>query len=136
MVTYMEPTKVELFLVHILTPLYRITDDDTIRDPHMGMFFIPFTSIFSIVTIRFVRVTDELKTTATELQDLVQQKVGTTKFANVYNEIRQNVLGVQRERRAARITRVATNPQAAAKRKMQRGTAKKDSRKRKNSLYA
>lgn len=36
MVSYMESTKVELFLVHILTPLYRIIDDDTIRDSHMG----------------------------------------------------------------------------------------------------
>ena len=39
MVAYMEPSKVELFLVHILTPLYRIIDDDTIRDPHMGKLF-------------------------------------------------------------------------------------------------
>jgi U3 small nucleolar RNA-associated protein 20 len=44
--------------------------------------------------------------TAVELQDLVQQKVGTTKFATAYNKIRQTVLGVQRERRTARITKV------------------------------
>ncbi len=50
--------------------------------------------------------TDELKMTAVELQDLVQQKVGTTKFAIAYNKIRQTVLGVQRERRTARITKV------------------------------
>jgi U3 small nucleolar RNA-associated protein 20 len=41
-----------------------------------------------------------------ELQDLVQQKVGTTKFAITYNKIRQTVLGVQRERRTARVTKV------------------------------
>jgi hypothetical protein len=44
--------------------------------------------------------------TAVELQDLVQQKVGTTKFATTYNRIRQSVLGVQRERRTARVTKV------------------------------
>jgi hypothetical protein len=44
--------------------------------------------------------------TAVELQDLVQQKVGTTKFATTYNRIRQSVLGVQRERRIARVTKV------------------------------
>jgi len=49
--------------------------------------------------------TDELKATAVELQDLVQQKVGTTKFAVTYNKIRQTVLGVQRERRTARVTK-------------------------------
>ena len=31
--------------------------------------------------------------------------------------------------------KVATNPQAAAKRKAQRGVVKKDSRKRKNSMF-
>lgn len=47
--------------------------------------------------------------TAVELQDLVQQKVGTTKFAITYNKIRQTVLGLQRERRTARITKVTVN---------------------------
>lgn len=49
--------------------------------------------------------TDDLKATAIELQDLVQQKVGTTKFAATYNKIRQTVLGVQRDRRVARVTK-------------------------------
>ncbi|KAI0060580.1 hypothetical protein BV25DRAFT_946008 [Artomyces pyxidatus] len=114
MASYMEADQLELFLVHILSPLYRITDDDTIRDPHM----------------------DELKTTATELQELVQQKVGTTKFASTYNKIRQSVLEVQRERRTARITKATINPQAAAKRKIQRTASKKEGRKRKNSTFA
>lgn len=48
----------------------------------------------------------ELKTLAAELQDLVQAKVGTTKFAGVYNEIRQHVVGVRRERRNARVVQV------------------------------
>ena len=49
---------------------------------------------------------DELKTLAVELQDLVQKEVGTTKFANVYNRIRQGVLGVRRERKTARVMQV------------------------------
>jgi len=32
----MEPTKLEAFLVHILTPVYKLTEDDTIRDTQMG----------------------------------------------------------------------------------------------------
>ncbi|KAI0705265.1 armadillo-type protein [Cerioporus squamosus] len=113
MVSYMQADLVEHFLPHILNPVYRIIDDDTIRDAQM----------------------DELKTTATELQDLVQSKVGTTKFANVYNSIRQKVLGVRRERRAARAVQTATNPEAAAKRKLQRNGVKKESRKRKNETF-
>lgn len=51
-------------------------------------------------------IVGELKTLAAELQDLVQAKVGTTKFAGVYNEIRQHVVGVRRERRNVRILQV------------------------------
>lgn len=51
-------------------------------------------------------IVGELKTLAAELQDLVQAKVGTTKFAGVYNEIRQHVVGVRRERRNARVIQV------------------------------
>jgi len=84
MTSHMEAMRLEKFLVHILTPVYRITDDDTIRDPQM----------------------DELKTLAVELQDLVQAKVGTTKFSNTYNQIRQSVLGVRRGRKDARVMQV------------------------------
>ncbi|EED77124.1 predicted protein [Postia placenta Mad-698-R] len=73
MVSHMDASQTEHFLMHILSPVYRITEDDTIRDPQFG----------------------ELKTLAVELQDLVQNKVGTTKFADVYNRIRQTVLGAE-----------------------------------------
>lgn len=73
---------------------------------------------------------------AIELQELVQAKVGTTKFAEVYSRIRQSVLGVRRERKTARAVQAATNPAFASKRKMQRNVAKKDSRKRKSSSFA
>jgi len=49
---------------------------------------------------------DELKTLAIELQDLVQSKVGTTKFSTAYSRIRQSVLSVRRERRTARVMQV------------------------------
>ncbi|KAI0764301.1 armadillo-type protein [Trametes elegans] len=113
MVSHMQSEHVERFLVHILSPLYRVVEDDTIRDPQM----------------------DDLKALAIELQDLVQSKVGTTKFANVYNGIRQKVLSVRRERRTARVVQNTTNPVAAAKRKLQRNVTKKEGRKRKNDVF-
>ncbi len=36
MSNYLEASKVERYLVHILSPLYRILEDDTIRDAQMG----------------------------------------------------------------------------------------------------
>lgn len=122
----MEATRLEQFLVHILTPVYRITEDDTIRDPQMSKFLpMPIARLLNLNLA-------ELKTIATELQGLVQSKVGVTQFTSVYNQIRQSVLGLRRERKVARVMQVATNPEAAAKRKMQRNVIKKDSRKRKD----
>ncbi|KAJ7707727.1 armadillo-type protein [Mycena rosella] len=114
MAAHMDPERLEKFLVHVLTPAYRIAEDDTIRDPQM----------------------DELKTMCIELQDLIQSKVGTTKFSTAYNQIRQGVLGVQRERKATKVLQVTVNPEAAARRKLQRNTIKKESRKRKSSTFA
>lgn len=36
MASHMDTDRLESFLVHILTPVYRITEDDTIRDAQMG----------------------------------------------------------------------------------------------------
>ncbi|EJF56189.1 hypothetical protein DICSQDRAFT_71986 [Dichomitus squalens LYAD-421 SS1] len=113
MVSYMDGDVVEQFLVHILNPVYRIVEDDTVRDPQM----------------------EELKTLAVELQDLVQTKVGTSRFSNVYNGIRQQVLSVRRDRKAARVIQSTTDPVVAAKRRLQRNAAKKQSRKRKNEEF-
>ena len=67
---------------------------------------------------------------------MVRSKVGGTKFAEVYNSIRQGVLGVQRERKIARTLQHTTNPEVAAKRKIQRNVSKKGSRKRKDAMFA
>jgi U3 small nucleolar RNA-associated protein 20 len=77
-----------------------------------------------------------LRTTAVELQDLVQAKIGTTKFSNVYNQIRQKTLELRRDRKVARALQVTTNPQVAAKRKIQRNAIKKENRKRKDRSFA
>ena len=49
---------------------------------------------------------EELKTLALELQEMVQAKVGTTKFATVYGRIRQQVVGIRRERKVDRAVQV------------------------------
>ncbi|KAL0573671.1 U3 snoRNP protein [Marasmius crinis-equi] len=113
MASYLEPSVLERFLVHTLSPVYRITEDDTIQDPKMS----------------------ELKDVSVELRDLIQSKVWATKFTTVYNQIRQGVLSVRKERKEAKILQMAINPQGAATRKAHRNTVKKDSRKRKNQSF-
>jgi len=36
MVSYLDPTVLERYLVHILIPVYRVIDDDSIHDTHIG----------------------------------------------------------------------------------------------------
>jgi len=36
MVSHLDDTLLERYLVHILTPVYRVIDDDSIRDAHFG----------------------------------------------------------------------------------------------------
>ena len=36
MANYMDSLQLEGFLIHILSPMYRITEDDTIQDQGMG----------------------------------------------------------------------------------------------------
>ncbi|KAG7447295.1 uncharacterized protein BT62DRAFT_948312 [Guyanagaster necrorhizus] len=114
MASFLEPERLEMYLVHILSPVYRIIEDDTIRDQQM----------------------DELKTLATELQDLVQSRVSPAAFSTIYNQIRQGLLGVRRERKAVKALQVATNPEMASKRKLQKNIMKKDSRKRKGDMFS
>ena len=39
MANFMEASLLQEFLIHILSPIYRITEDDTIRDQRMGEYF-------------------------------------------------------------------------------------------------
>jgi hypothetical protein len=102
MASYMDPSRLEQFLVHILTPVYRIAEEDVVHDPQMGTSHNKLNEVYMNSSCSL----DELKTLAIELQDLLQSRVGTTKFAATYNRIRQSVLGVQRERKAARVLQV------------------------------
>lgn len=57
-----------------------------------------------------VSILDDIKAAAQELQDMVQTKVGTTKFTAVYSQIRQGNLTARRERKAALAIMVCPQP--------------------------
>ncbi|KAF8589509.1 hypothetical protein K439DRAFT_362879 [Ramaria rubella] len=104
MASYMGTGSLETYLVHILTPVYRILDDDTVKDS----------------------LTGDLRTLAQELLELVQNQVGTTKFVEVYNLIRQSVAVIRQERRNEKVVQAVKNPQAFARRKIQHNQVKKN----------
>ncbi|KAG9124195.1 U3 snoRNP protein [Ceratobasidium sp. 392] len=114
MASHLPAPTLEQFFPHILAPVYRISEEETIKEPQL----------------------ESVKTLAHELQALLQQRTGTTAFANAYSRIRQGVVRVRRERKIQRATQVATHPEAAARRKLQRNIAKKEGRKRKDRSFA
>lgn len=101
MASHMEAERLETFLVHILTPVYRIAEDDSIRDSEIGQW-----SWWTLINLYWKYPLDELKTSAVELQDLIQAQVGTTKFSAIYSRIRQGAITVRRERKITRVLQV------------------------------
>ncbi|KDN46836.1 hypothetical protein RSAG8_03913, partial [Rhizoctonia solani AG-8 WAC10335] len=114
MASHLPAPTLETFLPHILAPVYRIAEEETIKGIEL----------------------DNLKTLTHELQTLLQQRIGTTAFANAYSRIRQGVVRVRRERKIQRATQAATHPEAAARRKLQRNITKKEGKKRKDRNFA
>ncbi|CAE6411743.1 unnamed protein product [Rhizoctonia solani] len=114
MASHLPPSILETFLPHILAPVYRIAEEDTIKDTEL----------------------DNLKTLTHELQALLQQRIGTTAFATAYSRIRQGVVRVRQERKIQRATLATTHPKAAARRKLQRNITKKEGKKRKDRGFA
>jgi hypothetical protein len=47
--SHMDATRLEKFLVHILTPVYRLREDETVRDPQMGKFPLFLVRVLSNV---------------------------------------------------------------------------------------
>lgn len=94
MVSYMDADALGRYLVHILTPVYQLLNDDTVRDTDMG------TSLDLHNCLLLKTRLDDIKAAAQELQDMIQTKVGTTTFTTVYSQIRQGNLAVRRERKA------------------------------------
>ncbi|KLO12558.1 hypothetical protein SCHPADRAFT_853762 [Schizopora paradoxa] len=114
MASHMDESHLRRYLPHVLSPLYRILEDTTIRDPQM----------------------DTLKSLATEVQDLVRNKAGSDAFASAHNKIRQKVQEVRMERRTARSLLNVLNPRAAFKRKEHKHAQSKENKKRKQREFA
>ncbi|KAL9937664.1 hypothetical protein V8E36_003209 [Tilletia maclaganii] len=109
MTTHLDADVVKTYLPHMLTPIFYITDDTTIKDDQI----------------------EEIKGLAMEVQTLIQEKVGASAFSQTYSKIRQRALSKRRERKTAKLMTTISRPDAAAKRKSKVNARKHDSRKRK-----
>lgn len=109
MATQMDASVTSHFLVQILSPIQRVIDDE--------------------------QAPDDLKMLASEVQDLVQSKVGAAAFTRVYAHVKQARLEKRRVRKHERMMESFVDPERAAKRRASRNTAKHESRKRKHAHF-
>ena len=72
---------------------------------------------------------------ATEVLDMLRDKVGTTAFTRAYNQVQQHTATKRRERKTARLLEGIRDPEMAARRRAARNSAKHKSRKRKHAAY-
>ncbi|PWN44412.1 hypothetical protein IE81DRAFT_310637 [Ceraceosorus guamensis] len=114
MATQLESSRIEPFLSHMIGPIFRILDDESLKAD------------------RF----DELKSLAMEVQELLQAQLGATRYAAVHSRIKQAILEKRRERKTARLMQGISNPEAATARRAKENTKKHESRKRKNAKFA
>ncbi|KAG0375311.1 U3 snoRNP protein [Mortierella sp. AD032] len=112
--THIHTDELKPYLIPIISPIYRIVNDETAKGPE----------------------TEELKKLGSEVLDLVQKRAGTTDYYMAYNKIRQHVLQVRQERKQKRVMQAMNDPQARARRRLQKNEMKSRKRQLKTKEYA
>ncbi|KAF9085956.1 U3 snoRNP protein [Mortierella sp. AD031] len=112
--THIHTDDLKPYLIPIISPIYRIVNDETAKGPE----------------------TEELKKLGSEVLDLVQKRAGTTDYFVAYNKIRQHVLEVRRERKQKRVMQAMNDPQARARRRLQKNEMKSRKRQLKTKEFA
>jgi U3 small nucleolar RNA-associated protein 20 len=74
---------------------------------------------------------EKVKTLAQEVLDLLQKRAGVKAFLEVYNSVHKHVQEVRKERHTKKVVQAIIDPEASARRKVQKNEMKKAGRKRK-----
>ncbi|KAL7340922.1 armadillo-type protein [Rhodotorula toruloides] len=114
MISSLDAGALQRFLMQMAVPIFRISEDTVLNDPQMV----------------------ELQTLSREVQELLQQKIGTTAYAQVHNQIRQRAAARRNERKQATALKAINDPVEDAKRKAKRAEQKKTQKKRKAAAMA
>ncbi|UZJ56350.1 hypothetical protein CBS101457_005670 [Exobasidium rhododendri] len=117
MVNHLPLEQSKLFLLQIISPIYRILE----ADDHLARNNENFAS---------------LQTLATEVQELVQKKLGTSLYASTYSSIRQRMAEKRKRRKDEALMLAIQEPEKAMRRKAATNKRKHDSRRRKTQSYA
>ncbi|KNC97022.1 uncharacterized protein SPPG_07836 [Spizellomyces punctatus DAOM BR117] len=111
---YIPSVHLKLYLVPMVSTLYRTSKDETAKGSDA----------------------DELRLLANEVMELIQRQVGTADYLEVYNQVHFRVQTVRQERRVQRNVQAVLDPEARARRKLQKSNMKRTNRKRKAEEFA
>lgn len=117
MVNHLAVEQSRLFTMQIIAPLYHLLE----ADANLARKSEDFAALQAL---------------ASEVQDLVQQKVGTTAYAATYTTIRQRMAERKKKRKNDALMMAIQQPERAMERKAALNKRKHDSRKRKTQSYA
>jgi U3 small nucleolar RNA-associated protein 20 len=117
MVNHLPAEQSSLFLLQIISPLYRLLEADV----HLARGNEDFAS---------------LQTLASEVQDLVQKKLGTSVYASTYTTIKRRMAEKRKRRKDEALMLAIQDPEKAMRRKAATNKRKHDSRRRKTQSYA
>ncbi|GAA5897320.1 hypothetical protein JCM6882_001857 [Rhodosporidiobolus microsporus] len=113
-ISFLDAFALQRFVMQMAIPIFRISEDPNAQDPQM----------------------DELQTLAREVQELLQTKIGVTKYSAIHNQIRQKAAERRNERKQAQALQVLNDPAVDAQRREKRAALKKAQKKRKNAAFA
>lgn len=119
LVDHLDVERAERYLKHVLNPVYRISDDEG-----------------DVKVIEGDRETERLREIAIEVREMVQAKVGSTAFSREWELLRRKTVEKRMKRKTDGQQMAVMDPEAWAARKEQRGTMKKESKKRKTKAFA
>ncbi|KAL1915418.1 uncharacterized protein VTP21DRAFT_6876 [Calcarisporiella thermophila] len=114
MSNYIDSEDLGPYLIPIISPIYRMVNDETAKGKDI----------------------EELRRLGQEVLDLVQKRAGTTRYVTAYSQVQRRVAEMRHERKAKRSLRAITDPQASARRRLQKNEMKRAARKRKNEAFA
>ncbi|KAI9002646.1 armadillo-type protein [Gaertneriomyces semiglobifer] len=114
MVSYISPEQLQPYLMVMVSTLYRTAKDETAKG----------------------KDAEELRLLANDILNLVQKQVGTSAYLEVFNRVHFKVERVRRERREKRSVQAVIDPEALARRKAQKHSMKRASRKRKAEEFS
>ncbi|KAG0201811.1 U3 snoRNP protein [Mortierella sp. GBA30] len=112
--THIHTQDLKPYLVPMISPIYRVVNDETAKGTEI----------------------EELKKLGSEVLDLIQKRAGTTDYFVAYNKIRQHVLEVRRERKQKRVMQAMNDPEARARRRIQKNEMKSRKRQLKTKEFA